>query len=160
MRLRQLWLLLPLFMAGCEGEKKPDEIYVFPDGFKGWAIVFYERPEGEILRKFGNANVFYLPEDGVMKVRTKEQSGWHEVRFLYGDRFTEIAKMKPVHATGMSVHAHGSGIRFNADKNKNYSYSMMFVGTENEFKNAELDYAFRDRSIKIIEDEKGPVKSD
>ncbi len=68
-------------LAACD--RRPPELYQFPDGFKGWVVVEYERPDCERLPRESGWLVYRVPQEGRLCTRDAFPQGSAEDRYEY-----------------------------------------------------------------------------
>jgi len=76
-------------LAGCRHSTKCEkEIYLIPPGFRGRVIVFFDQPDGKPMLYEGDARVYRIPDNGILKSRFRKNGGCmsdNRILFFYAD---------------------------------------------------------------------------
>jgi len=71
-----LYLIVFVALGSSCGHKSEDEIHLIPAGFMGTVYILHNAPDGEPLKREGNARVYEIPIDGILRSQTDSNLGW------------------------------------------------------------------------------------
>lgn len=87
-----LLILLILITSSCNSTK--EAIYLIPDGYTGAVVILFEQPDGVTLPVEDGFNVYKIPENGVLKVKTQAIYDIDEESFFYEDSNRERIRIE------------------------------------------------------------------
>lgn len=68
MRNKTLWFLTLILLTGCQS--KPNKVhFVFPDGFRGALLIYYDTSDGVVFRKSNGGYRVVVPSTGIMRIQ-------------------------------------------------------------------------------------------
>ncbi|MDQ0242861.1 hypothetical protein J2S09_000397 [Bacillus fengqiuensis] len=116
-----------LFLTACSvDDTVSSNLYLIPDGYKGWVRVEYDKDFGEETRAEGDYIVIKVNEKGVSKVKsTVTHEGWATNKYFYVTKDGERKELKP----GKLIHGATQG----RESKTNPGEVNFFVGTKEEF---------------------------
>lgn len=77
-------LSILLFTFGCSS-RSDDEIWLIPEGYRGWLIIVPDRPEGIEKKNEGEKLVLEFPDSGIIKTKFGLPTGWHSKYYYFVD---------------------------------------------------------------------------
>lgn len=129
-----LFVYAMLFLTACSvDDTVSSNLYLIPDGYKGWVRVEYDKDFGQETKSEGDYIVIKVNEKGVSKVKsTVTNEGWATNRYFYVTKDGERTELKP----GKLIHGAVQG----RESKTNPGEVNFFVGTKEEFAEA-TDYS-------------------
>jgi hypothetical protein len=83
--------------------KRPSYRFYFPEGFRGWVTVKFEKPGTKALTEENGALRFDVPPDGILETSSSYKEGWGKDFFFQAQsngKWKEMAKNEEInHAT-------------------------------------------------------------
>lgn len=93
--------LIILLLANSSCRSTPtDGIYLIPKGYTGDVIILFNQPHGVIPEIESGYNVYKIPEDGILKVKTKGIRGIVNLSYFYVDKNNERQRIEYLRITG------------------------------------------------------------
>jgi hypothetical protein len=122
-----------VLLAGCSGDDAVSpNLYLIPDGYKGWVRVEFDKDAGMETKSEDGYTVIKVNEEGVSKVKsTVTHEGWATNKYFYVTEGGERKELTP----GEFIHGATEG----RESKTNPGEENFFVGTEQEFAEA-TDY--------------------
>lgn len=134
-----------LAWAACDrGGARPDLVYRFDAGTRGWVVIVFDRPEAQPLPKLGDAYLMDVPRSGVLVTSTRQWVGRGRDVFRRRDASGRESPVSPE-----LIRAHRTGVR-KTDGGTPIEYEVFFVGTEAELGVAESDGAALSRALATL----------
>jgi hypothetical protein len=80
-----LLLLINLTLLGCSFGQQVVEpvVYLIPAGYMGNVYIFHNVPDGVPLKREGNARVYEISKDGILRSESPEISGLYQAQYFY-----------------------------------------------------------------------------
>jgi hypothetical protein len=124
--------VMGLLAACSDDDAVAPNLYLIPDGYKGWVQVVYDKDEGQPTGTEGEYTVIKINKDGKSKVKTTfTHEGWATNKYYYVTKNGERKELKP----GEMIHGATEG----RESIVNAGEENFFVGTQEEFAQA-TDY--------------------
>jgi hypothetical protein len=133
MKYAALAVICTLVFVGCV-KNRTSCVYELPDGFTGWVLIEYERPDAPPVPKKDGKLVFHIGPNGRMATSSKLETGWGSDEYVYDS--PERTKLP------QTIEGHGGliwgGVASSSqigNQKPRFSQSF-FVGTEAAAKNS------------------------
>jgi hypothetical protein len=124
-------LLLAMTFAGCAKRRMPC-VYEIPEGFTGWILVEFERTDCPPLPQRNGKLLLAIDKNGRLCTSSKIEEGWAKDEYYY---VGASRRALPATAPGGLVWSGAVG-RSGVPGQKPRVYETLFIGTEQQFKDA------------------------
>lgn len=126
-------MLIALIGSSC-GAGRTSCIYEIPDGYAGWILIEFERPDAPALSKQHGKLIFHIGRDGHFATSSKCEYGWSQDEYVFLGE-THATLKRGEWGKGGQIWGGANGSIQEAGK-KPRLYQTFFVGSEMAFKSA------------------------
>jgi hypothetical protein len=121
------FFILILLNSGCFLNHPRNGIYLIPKGYTGDVIIFFNQPDGVTPEVENGLYVYKIPEDGVLKVKSKGITGIVNLSYFYVNESNERQKIEYLRITGSTDMNGKPKDKFDGQINQNEYKNSIFV---------------------------------
>jgi len=153
--LQSIFISLALIFITSSCTKQAEEsIYVLPDNYVGYVVIFYNQSDGVDRKYIGSKRVYEIPSNGILRTRFSPDYGRTEFPEFYFNEITKFNQIPVVidskdffenkpNATLPSL----GKVYEKLDGSEYVEYAILFIGTKNEIK----EYSSKIEKINLLE---------
>ncbi len=121
-------ILLVMLVSSCFFFKYPrNGIYLIPKGYTGDVIILFNQPDGVVPEVENGLYVYKIPENGILKVKTKGYKGIVNKSYYYEDENNERQEIEYLRITGSRDISGKPKDKFDGAINQNEYENGIFV---------------------------------
>jgi hypothetical protein len=125
-------ILLCLMLLGCAQHRRA-EVYEFPEGFHGWAVIVWGVPGYPQCPTDHGTVIVRFPADGMVITSTKLEFNAAREGSYFRDAAEHRLTSRP------NIAFEGNGFMHHDESGRDMDYTRVFVGTKAEFRAAPAD---------------------